>query len=143
MILTAGSFSFLAIRLCHKSARHFCITFHIHSELLPNDLWMFLFRVNIRQLRQEKKDGFRREKKTSSMWGLTCIRKPTQRSCLPHHNCHFFDTSAHFFSGRKTKQYLRLLHGILFQSTIQPRRGHNRRRFPDHTLPSYLLSQNG
>ena len=53
MILTAGSFFFLEILLCHKSACHFCITFHKHSELLPNDLRMLLFRVNIRRLRQE------------------------------------------------------------------------------------------
>ena len=51
--MAVGSFSFLAIPLWHKSVRHFCITFHKHSELLPNDLRMFLFRVNIRQLRQE------------------------------------------------------------------------------------------
>ena len=51
--MAVGSFSFLAIPLWHKSVRHFCITFYKHSELRPNDLRMFLFRVNIRQLRQE------------------------------------------------------------------------------------------
>jgi hypothetical protein len=53
MISAAGSFSFLMIVLCYKSTCRFCITFHKHSELFPNDLWMLLFRVNIRQLRQE------------------------------------------------------------------------------------------